>query len=73
MSFDYKIAADLCCGRKISRGDARDFASDARWNYERAEANLKVIEDLRRKLELREAEIRLLKDELLERGEHDGA
>ena len=69
MSFDYKIAADFCCGRKVSGEDARNFAHHARDDYEKAECELVEIERLRRELERRDAEIYILKRALLENEE----
>ena len=64
--FDYETAANLCRG---GSDKLRQFASQARWAHDDRESLSRVIADLRREMALRESEIAMLKEALLE---HDG-
>lgn len=66
MGFDYQTAADLACGRPVSQEKARNFAQHARWTHDDRESLTRVIADLRREIALRDGEIALLKEALLE-------
>lgn len=64
--FDYETAANLCRG---GSDKLRQFASQARWAHDDRESLSRVIAELRRELAMREAEIAMLKDALLEHDE----
>lgn len=64
--FDYETAANLCRG---GNDKLRAFAIQARWTHDDRESLSRVIADLRRELALREGEIAMLKDALLEHDE----
>ena len=64
--FDYETAANLCRGRN---NKLREFASQARWAHDDRESLSRIIADLRRELAMREGEIAMLKDALLEHDE----
>ena len=64
--FDYETAANLCRGRNDK---LREFASQARWAHDDRESLSRIIADLRRELAMREGEIAMLKDALLEHDE----
>lgn len=63
MSFDYKTAAELCRG---NNDRLRKFASEAKWAHDDNKSLSALILDLRRELAMREAEISMLKQSLME-------
>lgn len=63
MSFDYKTAADLC---KSGNDSLSKFASEARWAHDNNKSLSAIIVDLRHELAIREAEISMLKQSLIE-------
>ena len=64
--FDYETAANLCRGESDK---LRQFASQARWAHDDRESLSRVIAELRRELAMRESEIAMLKESLLEHDE----
>lgn len=65
MSFDYKTASKLIFGEKVKDDDIRKFVSRARWDYDNYVSLSNTITDLRNELQLREYEIEMLKETLL--------
>lgn len=65
MSFDYKTASKLIFGEKIKDDDIKKFVSRAKWDNDNYTSLSNTIVDLRNELQLREYEIEMLKQELL--------
>lgn len=65
MSFDYKTASKLIFGEKIKDEDVKRFVSRAKWDNDNYTSLSNTIADLRNELQLREYEIEMFKQELL--------
>lgn len=66
MKFNFKSAASLVHGEKLSHDAMCEFVSDARWTFESYTRVVSDVADLRAELAKRDAEIALLKGMLLE-------
>ena len=67
MSFDYVTAADLVCDRPVSKDKLKSFAEHARWTYDDNQGLLRINNDLKREISLRDNEIAILKEALLDK------
>ena len=71
MIFDYKMAVSMVRGDNLSTDDLNKFASDAKYVYESYIHSLGVIAECGKEILLKDSEIQMLKDMVLQLEENE--